>query len=39
MNVTHEDQLNRIRLQEKKGLVRDLLYHRVQYFPNAISIN
>jgi hypothetical protein len=38
MKMTHEDQLNNLRLRQPKGTLRDLLYHRVLYFPNSINI-
>ena len=31
------DRLNRIRLSERTGQVKDLLYHRIQYFTSAIN--
>ena len=36
-SITHESQLNSLRLSQPKGVVRDLLYHRVQYFPSSIN--
>jgi hypothetical protein len=37
MNIHEEGKLNQLRLKQKKGPLRDLLYHRVQYFPSSIN--
>jgi hypothetical protein len=37
MSIHDEEKLNQLRLQQQKGLVRDLLYHRVQYFHSSIN--
>jgi len=37
MSIHDEVKLNQIRLQQKKGPLRDLLYHRVQYFRSSIN--
>jgi hypothetical protein len=37
MKINNETELNQLRLQQKKGLLRDLLYHRVQYFHSSIN--
>ena len=39
MQITDIERLNRIRLTLPKGLLRKLLYHRIQYFHSAINFN
>jgi hypothetical protein len=38
MNIHDENKLNNLRLRQKKGLLRNLLYHRMHYFHNTINI-
>jgi len=38
-SISDTERLNRLRLGEKSVLVKDLLYHRIVNFPNAININ
>jgi len=39
INIHDEGKLNQLRLRQPKGILRDLLYHRVQYFHNSINTN
>ena len=38
-SISDTERLNRLRLSERNVLVKELLYHRIVNFPNAINTN